>query len=90
MADDLPQQGDYEVKYALALALMVAAFTASAPTFAVDNTITPLCRAENAGNTYQRPGGFCDAVANNKTMLPWSSNGCADDDWECICASKDE
>ena len=35
---------------------------------AVDNTISALCRAENAGNTYQRPGGFCDQVATNKPL----------------------
>ncbi len=33
-----------------------------APAFAVDNSISTLCRAENAGTGYQRPGGFCDAV----------------------------
>lgn len=62
----------------LSLAAAVAFLTLSsvAPTFAVDNTISKYCRADQAGNTYQRPGGFCDAVANNKTMLPRASGGC--------------
>lgn len=44
-----------------AAALALASF--SAPTLAVDNTISSLCRADHAGSGYQRPGGFCDHVA---------------------------
>lgn len=34
---------------------------------AVDNSISALCRPENAGDAAQRPGGFCDAVAAYST-----------------------
>lgn len=50
-------------------AILMLAMSA-APSMAVDNSISAYCGADYAGSAYQRPGGFCDAVANNKTMLP--------------------
>ena len=47
----------------VAVALMALSLSiAVSPSFAVDNSISTLCRADNAGTSYQRPGGFCDAV----------------------------
>lgn len=45
-----------------AIALLALGLVASSPTFAVDNSISPLCRSTDSA--YQRPGGFCDAVAS--------------------------
>lgn len=42
----------------LTIGMSIAAF----PSFAVDNSISSLCRADQAGAGHQRPGGFCDAV----------------------------
>ena len=42
----------------------------ASPAIAVDNSISAYCGADYAGSAYQRPGGFCDAVASNRTMLP--------------------
>ena len=48
-----------------------------APAFAVDNTISNLCRADHAGSSYQRPGGFCDQVASNKSLVDPVGGGCS-------------
>lgn len=54
--------------------LLVLGTFAVSPVLAVDNSISPLCVS---GSEYTRAGGFCDAVAGNKTMLPQnSSDGC--------------
>lgn len=57
------------MKHLIAASLALAVLTAAAPaSFAVDNSISPLCHAENAGTGYQRPGGFCDIIkAYHKT-----------------------
>lgn len=55
---------DYTMKLLISTILVLGPLMTATPSFAVDNTISPLCRSENAGNTYQRPGGFCDAVAS--------------------------
>ena len=52
------------MKYLLALVLMLTAM----PALAVDNSITAHCR-EGAPDSYSRPGGFCEAVANNKSLV---------------------
>ncbi len=53
------------MKHLIAASLALAMLTAAAPaSYAVDNSISPLCRAENAGTGYQRPGGFCDIIAS--------------------------
>ncbi len=43
---------------------------------AIDNTISALC--DGSDSAYNRPGGFCDAVAVNKSMVsgPGSGDGC--------------
>jgi len=53
----------------LAITAMLFVPAMSSPSLAVDNSISALCRA-GAPESYSRPGGFCEAVANNKTMLP--------------------
>jgi hypothetical protein len=56
--------------------LAAAAFLAlgaATPTFAVDNSISPLCDGAPEHAAYARPGGFCDAVASDKTLLPAGS-----------------
>ena len=47
--------------------LVVLAPLMASPAFAVDNSISKLCR-DGAPESYSRPGGYCDAVANNKSM----------------------
>lgn len=54
---------------ATAIAVLLLSTAGASPVLAVDNSITPICRADAAGNTYQRPGGFCEAVASNKSMV---------------------
>lgn len=50
------------VKIAAIALLAIGMSSVSVPSFAVDNSISALCRADQAGGGYQRPGGFCDAV----------------------------
>lgn len=75
---------------ALAALALLASPALVTPAFAVDKSISAFCGPDYAGTGYQRPGGFCDAVANNKTMLPWSSQTCDEDDLECISALENE
>ena len=57
------------------------------PTFAVDNSISALCRA-GAPEAYSRPGGYCEQVASNKSLLDSKKARCPDGgDWngvECV------
>jgi hypothetical protein len=56
----------------IALALVVAslaAFPAATPTFAGDSSITALC-GPDAPESYKRPGGYCDQVRSNDSLLP--------------------
>lgn len=41
---------------------------------AVDNSISTLCQP-GADESYSRPGGFCEAVAVNKSMVSGPGNG---------------
>jgi hypothetical protein len=58
----------------LVAALCMLTIAVATPAVAVDNSISALCRADNAGSTYQRPGGFCEAVAVNKSMVGQSGD----------------
>jgi hypothetical protein len=49
------------------LALAASSFLTVTPTLAVDPTISAHCRP-GAPAVYSRPGGFCDAVANNHSL----------------------
>lgn len=42
---------------------------------AVDNSISTLCQP-GADESYSRPGGFCEAVAVNKSMVSGPGSGC--------------
>lgn len=54
---------------AVAVSMLVFAMTAVVPpAFAVDNSISPLCRA-GAPAAYSRPGGYCEQVASNKSLF---------------------
>ncbi len=61
------------MKLLISTLLALGTLTMASPVLAVDNSISALCRADAAGNTYQRPGGFCDAVASNKSLAPTGS-----------------
>lgn len=79
---------------AAVLAVSMLAAATPAGFAAVDNQIDPLCRADHAGSGYQRPGGYCDLLANNWSLTPTGSGNpsCAGEhevwSWEakgCVC-----
>ena len=59
---------------------------------AVDSSISAYCTDAYAGSAYQRPGGFCDAVADNKSLLDSKSSRCPDggqwNGYECVCVKE--
>ncbi len=73
---------------ALAFAVTSLSMTIAAPAFAVDNSISTLCRA--ADSPYMRPGGFCDAVAAYALSAASDGAGCPpglvrNSNGECVC-----
>jgi hypothetical protein len=52
--------------------------------FAVDKSIDPLCRA-GGSEAAQRPGGYCDQIASNKSLVPTGGGAptCLED--PCLC-----
>lgn len=69
--------------------LAVIGMTAIAPpAFAVDSSISALCRA-GADDAYSRPGGFCDQVASNASLLDSKGSECHDgyewNGYEYVC-----
>lgn len=75
----------------LAAAASLLLFSASVPSFAVDNSISSLCDGAPEHATYARPGGYCDHVASNQSLNP-SRSGLVCEAWEtlvhheCVCA----
>lgn len=65
---------DYTMKLLISTVVVLAPLLAVSPAFAVDRTISPLCRS--ADSVYQRPGGFCDHVAAYGSQGPKASGGC--------------
>ena len=61
------------MKLLISTLLVLAPLSFATPVFAVDNSISALCRA-GAPEAYSRPGGFCEAVANNKSMVTKSGS----------------
>lgn len=53
---------------AVLAAVMFLALNSVVPTFAVDKTISPLCRV-GADTRYSRAGGFCEQVAANVSIV---------------------
>lgn len=53
----------------LAAIAFLASSAISAPVLAVDNSISVYCAAAYAGTGYQRPGGWCDQIAANKSIV---------------------
>ena len=79
---------------ALAFAAASMSFAIATPAMAVDNDISALCRADAAGNSYQRAGGFCDQVASNKSLVGTHAAHCPfgyelnnASPPKCVCAS---
>lgn len=59
------------MKNIIALALVAASLTAfpvATPAFAVDTGISALC-GPDAPDGYKRPGGYCDQIGSNKSLL---------------------
>jgi hypothetical protein len=60
----------------IALLLVGSTLALSAPAFAVDTGISALCGPDGP-ESYKRPGGYCDQIADNKSQashdkeLPW-------------------
>lgn len=76
----------------LYVVLLSAAMAAPvAPAFAVDNSISAYCGTDYAGTGYQRPGGYCDQVASNKSLLdqkrptPCPVGFVRDEGGGCVC-----
>lgn len=63
-----------KVLAAVVLALSMMG-TFATPTFAVDSSISALCR-DGAPEAYSRPGGYCDQIADNKSLLDTKSKNC--------------
>lgn len=57
------------MKLLLSTLFVVGAIGFAPAAFAVDNSIDQLCRA-GAPASYSRPGGYCEQVASNKSLLP--------------------
>ena len=54
------------MKLLISTLLVLAPLSFASPTFAVDKSISALCDGSDTG--YNRPGGFCDQVASNKSL----------------------
>ncbi len=65
---------DYTMKLLISTILVLAPLLSATPSFAVDKTISPLCR--DAASPYMRPGGFCDHVADYGSQAVKASGGC--------------
>ena len=61
------------MKKIIALLLVSATLVASAPAFAGDTSTSPLC-APDAPEAYKRPGGYCEQIASNKSLVPTTEN----------------
>jgi hypothetical protein len=78
-----PQRGmavqqEWNMKNILALALVAASLTAfpiATPAFAGDTSLSPLCGPE-APEAYKRPGGFCDQIGSNSSLLEPQEEEC--------------
>lgn len=58
------------MKFLISLMFMAVAMLGSAfPVAAVDNSISALCRP-GAPEAYSRPGGYCEIIASNKSLMP--------------------
>ena len=55
------------MKLLISTLVVLGSLAVATPTFAVDNSISKLCR-DGAPESYSRPGGYCDAVASNKSL----------------------
>jgi hypothetical protein len=59
------------MKNIIALALVAASLTAfpvATPAFAVDTGLSALC-GPDAPEGYKRPGGYCDQIGSNNSLL---------------------
>ncbi|MBN9314353.1 MAG: hypothetical protein J0I99_01295 [Devosia sp.] len=86
------------MKNIVALALVAAslvAFPVITPSLAVDTSISALCGPDGP-ESYKRPGGYCDQVGSNKSLVEpqnagcyggvvstveWAPDGCYDGEW---------
>ncbi|MDB5541301.1 MAG: hypothetical protein JWQ89_3028 [Devosia sp.] len=62
----------------IALALVASslvAFPVATPSFAVDTSIQPYC-GPDAPEAYKRPGGFCEQVGSNGSLVEDKDEGC--------------
>jgi len=65
----------YTMKLLLSTLFVVGTVGLSPAAFAVDNSISKLCRA-GAPAEYSRPGGYCEQVASNKSLTATGSKFC--------------